>query len=48
MLFSEKEIKDEFSEVSFDFINREIIKLNEGPYHQGKGAVIRFLATKRN
>ncbi len=48
MLFSEKEIKDEFSEVSFDFINTEIIKLNEGPYHQGKGAVIRFLATKRN
>lgn len=46
MLFSEEEVKDEFNLVSFDFLTKEIVALNEGPYHQGKGSVIRFLATK--
>ncbi|BCY27175.1 class I SAM-dependent methyltransferase [Flavobacterium okayamense] len=46
MLFSEEEVKDEFNLVSFDFLTKEIVSLNEGPYHQGKGSVIRFLATK--
>lgn len=46
MLFSEEEVKDEFNLVSFDFLTKEIVALNEGPYHQGIGSVIRFLATK--
>jgi 2-polyprenyl-3-methyl-5-hydroxy-6-metoxy-1,4-benzoquinol methylase len=48
MLFSEEEVKDEFNLVTFDFLTQEIVELNEGPYHQGKGSLIRFLATKIN
>jgi len=46
MLFSEEEVKEEFPSIDFDFLKIEIIDLAEGPYHQGKGAVIRFIGTK--
>lgn len=46
MLFSEEEVKEEFSFVGFDFLKTVIIDLAEGPCHQGKAAVIRFIGTK--
>lgn len=46
LLFSEEEVKDELSGIRFDFLTTEIIKLNEGPNHQGEGSVIRFTGTK--
>lgn len=46
MLFSEEDIYAEFATIEFDFLKKEVIKLNEGPYHQGEGSVIRFLGTK--
>ena len=47
MLFSEEEVKEEFENVDFDFIKTEIIELNEGAFHQGKGSVVRFIGKKR-
>lgn len=47
MLFSEEEVKEEFENVDFDFIKTEIIELNEGAFHQGKGSVVRFTGKKR-
>lgn len=46
MLFSELEVKNEFSAIDFDFLTTEIIHLNEGPHHQGEGSVIRFIGAK--
>ncbi|MCB0442639.1 MAG: class I SAM-dependent methyltransferase [Flavobacterium sp.] len=46
MLFSEDEVKDEFSSINFNFLETAIITLEEGPFHQGQGAVIRFIGTK--
>ncbi len=47
MLFSEDEVKNEFTCVNFDFLKTEIIDLNEGSHHQGKGVVVRFIGTKK-
>lgn len=47
MLFSEEEIKEEFKNIEFDFLKTEIIELNEGPFHQGKGSVVRFIGKKK-
>lgn len=47
MLFSEDEVKNEFTRVNFDFLKTEIVDLNEGPYHQGKGVVVRFIGNKK-
>lgn len=47
MLFSEEEVKEEFENVDFDFLKTEIIELNEGLFHQGKGSVVRFIGKKR-
>lgn len=46
MLFSEKEIREEFLGLSFVSIAQEEIDLAEGKYHQGKGSVIRFIGIK--
>lgn len=46
MLFSEEEVKEEFENVTFDFLKTEIIELNEGAFHQGKGSVVRFIGKK--
>ena len=43
MLFSEKEIRQEFPELIFEYLAQEEINLAEGKYHQGKGSVIRFI-----
>ena len=47
MLFSEEEVKEEFENVDFDFLKTEIIELNEGPFHQGKVSVVRFIGKKK-
>jgi ubiquinone/menaquinone biosynthesis C-methylase UbiE len=47
MLFSEEEVKDEFQNIDFHFLKTEIIELNEGPFHQGKGSVVRFIGKKK-
>lgn len=46
MLFSEEEIKKEFSNI--DFISLETVEtdLDEGPFHQGKANVVRLLGKK--
>ena len=46
MLFSEEEVKEEFSGLKFEFLSTEIIDLNEGKYHQGRASVVRFIAYK--
>lgn len=48
MLFSEDEVRKEFVDITFDFLKTETILLNEGPYHQGEGKVIRFTGKKNN
>ncbi|WP_396196845.1 class I SAM-dependent methyltransferase [Flavobacterium sp.] len=48
MLFSEEEVRKEFVNVTFDFLKTQLVVLNEGPYHQGEGKVIRFIGTKNN
>jgi 2-polyprenyl-3-methyl-5-hydroxy-6-metoxy-1,4-benzoquinol methylase len=47
MLFTIEEVKNEFNNCDFSFLRSEIIELSEGEFHQGKGAVIRFIATKQ-
>jgi hypothetical protein len=47
MLFDIEEVKNEFQNCDFSFLKSEIIELSEGAFHQGKGAVIRFIATKK-
>lgn len=46
-LFSEEELKADFSGFEFlEFAETEV-ELSEGVYHQGKGSVIRFVARKK-
>ncbi|WP_445715068.1 class I SAM-dependent methyltransferase [Flavobacterium sp.] len=47
MLFSEEEVKNEFPAISFDSLSTEKIVLDEGPFHQGEGVVVRFIGTKK-
>ena len=47
MLFSEEEIKKEFKNIKFDFLQTVIIELSEGSFHQGKGSVVRFIGKKK-
>ena len=46
MLFSLEEVMEEFEGLQFTFIQHAIVKLEEGKYHQGEGAVIRFVGQK--
>lgn len=46
-LFSEEQIKKEFSEFDVHLLEEKEIELNEGLYHVGKGSVLRFIGTKR-
>ncbi|MFI0491030.1 class I SAM-dependent methyltransferase [Flavobacterium sp.] len=47
MLFSEMEIKTEFPEINFTFLETVEVLLDEGPFHQGKASVVRFVGTKK-
>jgi 2-polyprenyl-3-methyl-5-hydroxy-6-metoxy-1,4-benzoquinol methylase len=46
MLFSEDEIKEEFPGINFSYLATVETTLDEGPYHQGKGNVVRFIGQK--
>ena len=46
MLFSEEEIRNEFPGLNFSYLATVETTLNEGPYHQGKGNVVRFIGQK--
>jgi len=46
MLFSEKEMQDDFSACSEVVIEEAKTTLNEGPFHQGVAAVIRVVGIK--
>ena len=47
MLFSVDELKSYFFDVEPLYLKEEIIQLNEGNFHKGKGAVIRFIGKKK-
>jgi len=47
MLFSEDELKEDFSKVNIDELYEKIVYLNEGKYHVGDGAVVRLIAEKK-
>lgn len=46
MLFSLEEVKKEFPGCRFIELSSGEVELNEGPYHQGKGHTVRFVAVK--
>lgn len=46
-LFSIEELKADFENYEFIELTESEIQLNEGLYHNGKGAVIRFMARKK-
>ncbi|WP_418513001.1 class I SAM-dependent methyltransferase [Corallibacter sp.] len=45
-LFSIEEIKSDFNNYEFDYLEEVEVDLNEGKYHVGEGKVIRFIAKK--
>tara|TARA_R110002050_G_scaffold300586_1_gene470633 strand:+ start:5390 stop:5989 length:600 start_codon:yes stop_codon:yes gene_type:complete len=47
MLFSVKEIKQDFDDFEIMELSEREIVLNEGLYHKGKGSVIRFVGKKK-
>ncbi len=47
MLFSEEEIMNLFPNVDFKLIETAETTLDEGPFHQGRANVVRFLGTKK-
>lgn len=47
MLFSEEELKQDFSKVNIVELYEKIVYLNEGKYHVGDGAVVRLIAEKK-
>jgi len=46
MLFSIEELENDFKGFEFHYLKEEIVDLNEGLYHKGKGAVIRMIGKK--
>ena len=44
-LYSLENIRQDFPHFVFHFAKEQVIELNEGKYHTGKGAVIRILET---
>lgn len=46
LLYSLEEIVNEFADLDFQQLSKEVIELNEGKYHQGEAVVIRFTGTK--
>ncbi|MGE5438281.1 MAG: SAM-dependent methyltransferase, partial [Bacteroidota bacterium] len=46
LLYSLEDIVNEFTDLDFHQLSKEVIELNEGKYHQGEAVVIRFTGTK--
>lgn len=47
MLFSLDEIKSDFAEFDIEILHNETIQLNEGDYHVGESAILRFVGRKK-
>jgi SAM-dependent methyltransferase len=47
MLYTEEQIKTEFVDINFTFLETLEIHLDEGSFHQGKASVVRFTGTKK-
>lgn len=47
MLFSEEELKNDFSDCEIILMEEIVIELNEGDFHNGTGSVIRFIGLKK-
>lgn len=46
LLYSLEEIVNDFVELNFAKLTKEIVELKEGKYHEGKGSVVRFVGIK--
>lgn len=46
LLYNLSDLEDDFEGLVFSVSRQEQIRLNEGPFHQGKADVVRILATK--
>jgi hypothetical protein len=46
MLFTEDSVREEFPSLHFTYLDTVVVDLDEGPYHQGKGSVVRFVGVK--
>ena len=46
LLFTLEEIVDDFIDMNFEILSKELINLDEGKYHQGTASVIRFVGSK--
>ncbi|TXK73612.1 bifunctional 2-polyprenyl-6-hydroxyphenol methylase/3-demethylubiquinol 3-O-methyltransferase UbiG [Mesonia sp. HuA40] len=46
MLFSIDEVKEEFTNLDFSYLEEKTVTLKEGNYHQGTAEVIRFVGKK--
>jgi hypothetical protein len=46
LLFTLEEIVDDFIDMNFEILSKELINLDEGKYHQGTASVIRFVSSK--
>jgi SAM-dependent methyltransferase len=47
MLFSKEEIEADFANYEILLLEEKEVELSEGPYHAGRGSVIRFVGRKR-
>lgn len=47
MLFSVEEVEATFPDFEPLYLKEEVVELNEGIYHRGKGSVVRFVGRKR-
>lgn len=48
MLFTEAAVREEFRSLHFIYLDTVVVDLDEGPYHQGKGSVVRFVGVKKS
>ena len=46
LLYSLEDIVNEFAELDFQHLSKEVIELNEGKFHKGEAVVVRFIGTK--
>ncbi|MCL4548882.1 MAG: class I SAM-dependent methyltransferase [Bacteroidetes bacterium] len=46
LLYSLEDIVNDFIELDFAKLSKEIVELNEGKFHEGKGSVVRFVGIK--
>jgi len=46
LLYSLEEIVDDFIDLDFEILSKELISLDEGKYHQGTASVVRFVGSK--